>query len=93
MRNCKTGGRSERCGMARVPILLLAASAALIVASFARPSWAQVAGTPELQVARLGHTATVLRDGRMSDDLPFRQERRGAVFVWQIFACMSRVLY
>src|SRR2546422_182665 len=65
MRNCKTGGRSERRGMARVPILLLAASAGLTVASFALPSWAQVAGAPELQVARLGHTATVLGDGRI----------------------------
>ncbi|TMA89557.1 MAG: DNRLRE domain-containing protein, partial [Deltaproteobacteria bacterium] len=65
MRNCRTGGRSQRRGMARAPILLLAASAALTVASFALPSWAQVAGTPELQVARLGHTATVLGDGRI----------------------------
>src|SRR5207249_8763302 len=65
MTNCKTGGRPERRGMARVPTLLLAASTALTVASFSLPSWAQVAGAPELQVARLGHTATVLGDGRI----------------------------
>src|SRR6266566_7254335 len=50
---------------ARVPLPVLAAAVALTAASFALTSWAQVVGTPELQLARAGHTATLLADGRI----------------------------
>ena len=61
--NCTSCRPPKRSGVARG--LVLVASAAITVASFALTSRAQVAGTPELHVARLGHTATVLSDGRI----------------------------
>src|SRR5438876_6604994 len=43
----------------------LAVSVTLLAAAFALTTSAQVVGTPTLQVARQGHTATLLADGRV----------------------------
>src|SRR6266404_2821481 len=63
--NCMRGRPLKHSWNARVPLPVLAAAVALTAASFALTSWAQVVGTPELQLARAGHTATLLADGRI----------------------------
>src|SRR6266566_2631917 len=63
--NCMRGRPLKHFWNARVALPVLAVGVVLTAASFAPTSWAQVVGTPELQVARAGHTATLLADGRI----------------------------
>src|SRR3989441_13206049 len=63
--NCMRGRPLKHFWNARVPLPVLASAVALTAASFAPTSWAQVVGTPDLQIARAGHTATLLADGRI----------------------------
>src|SRR2546422_8329421 len=50
---------------ARTRFAVLAVSVTVLAATFALTTSAQVVGTPTLQVARQGHTATLLADGRV----------------------------
>src|SRR2546422_5520863 len=50
---------------ARTRFAVLAVGVTLLAAAFALTTSAQVVGTPTLQVARQGHTATLLTDGRV----------------------------
>src|SRR5205814_10151306 len=50
---------------ARTRFTVLAVVVTLLAAAFALTTSAQVVGTPTLQVARQGHTATLLTDGRV----------------------------
>src|SRR2546425_8172293 len=62
---CTRGRPLKHFWNARVPLPVLAVGVVLIAASLARTPWAQVVATPDLQIARAGHTATLLADGRI----------------------------
>src|SRR2546425_830579 len=62
--DCMRGRPLKHFWNARLPLPVLAVGVAL-AAAFALTSWAQVVATPDLQIARAGHTATLLADGRI----------------------------